>query len=521
MMVMALSYQWSAQEQREYSEAKLFRYVQDYVYPFHPYYRKLMKENSVDPRSIRSYNDFRNKIPITGKSDTLADQKAFVLQPRTEETTYDVEPLPRSTEMRYALKTLRTRYLRDIYGKPRSFKERVRHTAMYEWLPIHFHFSGGSTGVPSSAVYTLRDLREKVTRVNGMIYSAGGEPGERILNIFPALPHLGFFNSTFPQFFGDSGSVGSAALHTCGGKAIPTERQVIIASLIGFDWIVAIPSYLVYWLKTACEMKERGWIDGLKGIKGILAGAEPLTDEYRVRFREYLEQLGSPGAKIINCYGMTELKACGFECTDNSGLHLNPEVFYWEMLDPETREPVKEGEPGVLVFSHIDWRGTVFLRYWTGDLVQGGMVWDKCASCGLTVPRVYPPIVRAEKDFTKIKGARVPLLSFQTALHRVEGLDAWQVVIGKEDAADPLSRDKVTIYASLEQGADERTVTEQMTGNVQMDTEVTPDEVVFEDADSLESRLFERTGLKADWVVDQRDVTLTPDVPVGVGETAD
>lgn len=91
----------------------------------------------------------------------------------------------------------------------------------------------------------------------------------------------------------------------------------------------------------------------------------------------------------------------------------------------------------------------------------------------------------------------------------------------KEDAADALSRDKVSIYASLEQGADERTVIEQMTRNVQMDTEVTPDEIVFEDPDSLESRLFERTGLKADWVVDQREVTLTPEAPVGVGETAD
>ncbi len=517
---MAFNYHWSREEQQKYVEDKLCRYVRDYIYPFHPYYRKLMKEKGIDPDSIRTLDDFRRAIPITEKADTLVDQKAFVLQPKTEDTAYDVEPLPLSTQIGYTLKTLRTRYMRDICGKPRSFKEKVKQTATYEWLPILFTFSGGSTGIPSSAVYTMRDVEVGLAGGMGLVYTTGVEPGVRVLNIAPALPHIAFCCNVALQFLGDRRTPLAGYVHTGGGKAIPTERQVIMASLLGFDTINGIPSYVLYWLKTACEMQEKGWIEGIKGIKFVYAGGEPVTDEYRQRFREYLERLGSPGVKIVDSYGMTELRCVFLECEEGSGLHLNPELFLWEMLDPESREPVREGEPGVLVFSHIDWRGTVLLRYWTGDLIQGGMVWDKCANCGLTIPRMYTPVMRAEKDFTKIKGARVPLLNFQTALHRVEGLDAWQVVIAKEDAADPFSRDKVTVYASLNPDVSGPAVREQMVKSVMLETEVTPDEIVLEDPSSLEARLFERTGLKADWVVDQREVTLTPEAAPAEHEPA-
>ncbi len=502
---MALSYYWSRDEQRKYAEEKLFRYIRDYVFPFHPYYRKVMKEKGIDPERIYTYEDFR-KIPITEKADTLADQRAFVLQPKMEGVDYEVEPLPRGKQLAYASKTFFTRYLRDVYGKPRSFKDKVRQTAMYEWLPIHYNFSGGTTGMPSAALYTRRDLDLNVRKVHGMIYTFGWEPDVRTISLFPGVPHVAFFAPVTVQFLVDNGGV---CLHTFGGKAIPTERQVIIASMLGFNMICAIPSYFLYWLKTALDLKEKGWIEGIKGIKFAVVAAEPLTDQYRQRFKEYLEELGSPGVKIIEIYGMTETKAGFFECGEKTGAHLNPEFYFWEMLDPETREPVKWGEPGVLVFSHIDWRGTVLLRYWTGDLIQGGMVWEKCPTCGLTVPRIMTPIVRAAKDFTKIKGSTVPLLNFRTALHRVEGLDAFQVVIGKEDERDPLSRDKVTIYACLEEGADEEKVRRGIIDTVKMETEISPDEIVFEDPSSVERRLFERTGLKGDWVVDVREVTIT------------
>jgi phenylacetate-coenzyme A ligase PaaK-like adenylate-forming protein len=280
----------------------------------------------------------------------------------------------------------------------------------------------------------------------------------------------------------------------------------MIASMMPFDMYIAIPSYMTYWLKTAIEMIEGGIAKKPDPVKYAVLAAEPLSDEYRDKLKDQFEKIGSPDVKIIEGYGSTELRAAFFECDEKSGMHLNPEYFYWEVLDPETKEPVPWGEPGVLVFSHIDWRGSVLLRYWMGDLIQGGVTWEKCPKCGFTLPILRPPIGRAARDFTKIKGARVPHLNFTNAIRRAEGIESFQVIITKEDEEDQTSRDRVIVYASLKPDADEQLVKSAITRNVKLDTEVSPDEIVIEVPEKIEERLFERTGLKADWVVDRRQL---------------
>ncbi len=498
---MAISYEWTPEEQREYSMQKLFKYIKDYVYPYSPYYRKLFKENNIDPDKLNSYDDFR-KIPITTKEDTAADQKAMILQPRTEESPYDVAEIGAGKKMKYAWETLTTRYMRDLYGKPRSFHDRVEQTALAEWNPIHFNMSGGTTGMPSMATYTDHDLHNVVPYIAGMLYLFGWEPRMRGLNMFPGLPHLAFFQVIFAEFCMDHGA---GIFHTCGGKAIPTEKQVIIASMMPFDMYIAIPSYMTYWLKTAAAMIEMG-VPKPDPVKYAVLAAEPLSDEYRDKLKDQFETIGSPDVKIIEGYGSTELRAAFFECGEKTNLHLNPEFYFWEVLDPETREPVKWGEPGVICFSHIDWRGTVLLRYWMGDLIQGGVVWEKCSHCGLTMPILRPPIGRATRDFTKIKGARVPHMNFQNAIRRVEGVESFQVIITKEDEADVTSRDRVIVHVALKEGVEAETIRAAVIKQVKIDTEISPDEVNVETPEVIEQLLFERTGLKADWVVDKREL---------------
>ncbi|MBU4240183.1 MAG: hypothetical protein KKE43_01625, partial [Actinobacteria bacterium] len=462
----------------------------------------MFKENNIDPDKLNSYDDFR-KIPITEKKDTMEDQRAFILQPKTEDSTYDIEEIGKKKKLQYTWKTLTTRYLRDLYGKPRSFEDRVRQTAAGEWLPIHFHASGGTTGDPSLSFYTNYDLKSVVPYIAGMMYLFGWEPTMRALNMYPALPHLAFFQVIFAEFTVDNGG---AIFHTCGGKAIPTERQVQIAGGMPFDMYIAIPSYMTYWLKTAIEMIEGGEAKKPDPVKLAVLAAEPLSDEYRDMLKGQFEKIGSPDVKIIEGYGSTELKAAFFECGEKTNIHLNPEFYFWEVLDPDTREPVPWGEPGVITFTHIDWRGSVLMRYWMGDLIGGGVVWEKCSNCGLTMPILRPPIGRAKRDFTKVKGARVPLMNFQNAIRRVEGVESFQVIITKEDEEDQTSRDRVIVYVSLQPGADEEVVKAQITKQVKIDTEISPDQIETEKPEAVEMRLFERTGLKADWVVDKREI---------------
>ena len=106
------------------------------------------------------------------------------------------------------------------------------------------------------------------------------------------------------------------------------------------------------------------------------------------------------------------------------------------MLDPKTNEPVPEGEPGVLTFSHIDWRGTTFLRYYTGDLITGGVRWERCKFCGLTYPIMYPPIMRAKKDFTKLKGTRVSLMELVSSIRDTGGVYQFQAILDNEVPGD-------------------------------------------------------------------------------------
>lgn len=271
---------------------------------------------------------------------------------------------------------------------------------------------------------------------------------------------------------------------------------------------IAIPSYMTYWLKTAIQMIEAGEVEKPDPVKFAVLAAEPISDEYRDKLKDQFEQIGSPDIKIIEGYGSTELRAAFFECDEKSNLHLNPEFYFWEVLDPDTREPVKWGDPGVLCFSHIGWRGTVLLRYWMGDLIQGGVVWERCEKCGLVMPILRPPIARAKKDFAKIKGYRVPLMNFQNALRRVEGVESFQVIITKEDEADQTSRDQVHVYVCLGADADEDVVKAEISKQVKLETEISPDAVNIESPSKVEARLFERTGLKADWVIDNRELSL-------------
>ncbi len=113
-----------------------------------------------------------------------------------------------------------------------------------------------------------------------------------------------------------------------------------------------------------------------------------------------------------------------------------------------------EGEPGVLVFSHIDWRGTVLVRYWTGDLAKGGLRWERCRCCGYTFPLLFGPICRAEKDFTKIKGTLVDLSQLVDCIRGTPGVRLFQVVLANENAAGELSNDLLTLHILPEAGQD-------------------------------------------------------------------
>ena len=198
------------------------------------------------------------------------------------------------------------------------------------------------------------------------------------------------------------------------------------------------------------------------------------------------------------------MRSAGFyECYEGSKLHVDPEYFFTEILDPDTKQPVAPGEPGVFVWSHIDWRGTAILRYWTGDYVSGGMQWGECPHCKLTMPRLITPIWRAAFDSTKFRGARIEYVALQDSVRSVVGVQTFQVLLHKEHEEDPTSRDILDIFVAITGQTEPDRIKQTILQTLKAKLEITPDTVQFQTVEEIEARLFARK-LKAEWVVDTR-----------------
>ena len=96
---------------------------------------------------------------------------------------------------------------------------------------------------------------------------------------------------------------------------------------------------------------------------------------------------------VLRTYGFTEAKLAWAECpfhedAGSAGYHVHPDLALIEIVDPKTGELRGEGEPGEIVFTPLDARGSVVLRYRTGDCIDGGLFYEPCPFCGRNVPRL-------------------------------------------------------------------------------------------------------------------------------------
>lgn len=507
-------YEMDPIEQRRASAARLFRYVREYIYPYHPYLRRLYQQERVDLSKLRDPDDIR-RLPIIDKSHLQSDPQLFILRPATpgeppSPEGYQTEPLHKLALVKYALQTLvnRPRDYTRLAWQP-TLRQQVRRRGLLEWQPIHYIFSTGSSGTPTPVTYTHYDFTHVLAEMTSLFARpknldpnrAYFEWTDRIMNVFPGAPHMAFFGPLLAKVI-----TGVPSFETFGGAVIPTDRQIAIFAAGGFTTLAAVPSYLVRWLRRATILLEGGKIRPLNRFKSALVGAEPLSASQHDYIRDLALSLGAdPRFAIHQTLGLTEMKWTSIECGDGSGMHLNPKYFFCELLHPQTREPVAPGEPGVLVFSHIGWRGTALIRFWTGDLIKGGARWDRCSCCGYMFPRIYPPICRAEKDFTKLKGARVDLSLLVETVRETPGVRQFQIILENESSGDAFSRDVLSIHAVAESGSTAAALEERLRERLKTYTEVSPDRVIFEeDEEALDKRLFAKNGIKAEYLVERR-----------------
>jgi phenylacetate-CoA ligase len=178
------------------------------------------------------------------------------------------------------------------------------------------------------------------------------------------------------------------------------------------------------------------------------------------------------------------------ECAPGSGYHNPaPDQFLIEVVDPDSGEPVADGQRGLVLLSHLRRRGTVLLRYALGDVAVLSRA--TCGHCGAKTERLVSVPERVD-SLVKIKGTLVSPEIVTEAIMAGPGVEEYRVVIDRGDAADPLAPDRMTLLLALSSGADAMDVARRVKRASGITPEVTllARDEIFKPGDTLKPKRF-------------------------------
>ena len=221
---------------------------------------------------------------------------------------------------------------------------------------VRLHSSSGTTGTPTVILHTQHDLDEWANAVARCLYMVGLRKGD----IFQNSSGYGMFTGGLGFQYGAE-RLGMLTVPAAAGN---TKRQIKFITDFGTTALHAIPSYA----GRLYEVMEEMGIDPRRDtrLRTLIIGAEPHSDEQRRRIEQML------GVKAYNSFGMSEMCGPGvaFECPEQNGLHIWEDYYIVEIVDPQTLEPVPDGEVGELVLTTINREAMPLLRYHTRDLTR-------------------------------------------------------------------------------------------------------------------------------------------------------
>ena len=336
------------------------------------FYQKRFAENNLKPEDIQSLDDLR-KIPFTTKQD-LRDNYPFGLC-----------CVP----------------MEDV---------------------VRLHSSSGTTGTPTVILHTQHDLDEWANAVARCLYMVGLRPGD----IFQNSSGYGMFTGGLGFQYGAE-RLGMLTVPAAAGN---TKRQIKFIKDFGTTALHAIPSYTGRLYEVMCDMG----IDPRKDTKlrTLIIGAEPHSDEQRKRIENML------GVKAYNSFGMSEMCGPGvaFECKEQNGLHIWEDYYIVEIVDPQTLEPVPEGEVGELVLTTLNREAMPLLRYRTRDLTR--ILPGECP-CGRHHKRLDRMKGRSD-DMMILKGVNIFPIQIEEVLMRFKELGSnYLITLTNLEANDEMT----------------------------------------------------------------------------------
>ena len=306
----------------------------------------------------------------------------------------------------------------DLHKLPFLTKDDLRDAYPYGLLAVplsdavRIQSTSGTTGRRVVAFYTQHDLDLWDDCCARAIMAAGGTKDDVV--------HVSYGYGLFtggPGLNGGSHKVGSLTLPMSSGN---TDRQIQFMVDLGSTILCCTPSYAAYLAETICE---RGLQDQIK-LKAGIFGAEAWSEEMRL------------GIKAYDIYGLTEISGPGvsFECSAQTGMHINEDHFIAEIIDPATGEVLPDGEKGELVFTSITKEAFPLIRYRTRDICV--LSHEKCP-CGRTHVKMTKPMGRSD-DMLIVKGVNVFPSQIETVLLNKGYPANYQITVSREHNSDKL-----------------------------------------------------------------------------------
>ena len=309
----------------------------------HPHYRCVLRERGLTADDFRTVEDL-HRLPILRKREYVQDPERFRLR------------------------------LEGIAG-----------LAPEETTLAEVIYTSGSSGKPTPFYDTVHDRFARIHHLGRVATIAGVGPHDTVMNLFPlsAVPHQGFLSAMWGAM-----AVGSKLLTGMTGSAYadyPVHNRMDDAiEMIERERATVLWGITTYVRRVVLRAQALG--KDFSAVRLAMVMGEPCPPPMREDLRQRLRALGSPAPIINNGYGFTEVQGPAIECVEEGGRHQAvPDQFYTEIVDPNTGSPVADGEPGLLLISHLNRRGTVLLRYAPGDVVA--LSHEPCPHCGRREPR--------------------------------------------------------------------------------------------------------------------------------------
>ncbi len=314
--------------------------------------------------------------------------------------------------------------IEDLHKLPFLTKDDLRDAYPYGLVAVplsdcvRIQSTSGTTGRRVVAFYTQHDIDLWDECCARAITAAGGTKDDVVHVCYG----YGLFTGG-PGLNGGSHKVGSLTLPMSSGN---TDRQIQFMTDLGSTILCCTPSYAAY---LGESINERGLKDQIK-LKAGIFGAEAWTEEMRHDIEKSL------GIKAYDIYGLTEISGPGvsFECSEQSGMHINEDHFIAEIIDPNTGEVLPEGEKGELVFTSITKEAFPLLRYRTRDIC---ILSRKKCSCGRTHVKMSKPMGRSD-DMLIVKGVNVFPSQIETVLLNKGYAANYQIIVDRVHNSDTL-----------------------------------------------------------------------------------